>query len=318
MEQKEESGMDVPKGNTMDGCFTLAYERIKKYAPIALLSLVILLVLFQVARAAVYKIRPWERGLHVRGGKFLSIDEPGWHFQIPFVDTVIGVIVSEQLGEIEELAAMTSDEVTMDVSSIYTYRVTDPVQYRLEVLIPEEIVSRFVQATLRDVINTKSMGEVMHNRAGINQGLLEALRKKESQYGIEFVTVQLQSASPPSEVVIAIKDRMVAVERQEQSEIEATQMRTLADAEAYAKQKNADAEAYQLKTLSEVEAERIILMSKAELDAAKDLLNVLEGNQELAEQYFQLLIARELQESSKWIITGPGGFSPTLELSGSP
>ena len=318
MTYNDDPSDQVPEVNNKYGCFTLVYERIKKHAPIAVLSLVILLILLQVARAAVYKIRPWERGLHVRGGKFLSIDEPGWHFQIPFVDTVIGVIVSEQLGEIEELAAMTSDEVTMDVSSIYTYRVTDPVQYRLEVLKPEEIVSRFVQATLRDVINTKSMSEVMHNRAGINQGLLEALREKESQYGIEFVTVQLQSASPPSEVVSAIKDRMVAVERQEQSEIEATQMRTLADAEAYSTQKNADAEAYQLKTLSEAEAERIILISKAELDAAKDLLNVLGGNQELAEQYFQLLIARELQESSKWIITGPGGFSPTLELSGSP
>ena len=318
MEHNEESGTDVSKGNTMDGCFTLAFERIKKYAPIALVSLVILLILFQIARATVYKIRPWERGLHVRGGKFLAVDEPGWHFQIPFVDTVIGVIVSEQLGEIEQLAAMTSDEVTMDVSSIYTYRVTDPVQYRLEVLKPKEIVSRFVQATLRDVINTKSMSEVMHNRAGINQGLLEALREKESQYGIEFVTVQLQSASPPSEVVSAIKDRMVAVERQEQSEIEATQMRTLADAEAYSTQKNADAEAYQLKTLSEAEAGRIILMSKAELDAAKDLLSVLGGNQELADQYIQLLIAKELQENSKWIISGSGELSPTFEIPSTP
>ncbi len=318
MEQQEESGIDVPKGNTMDGCFTLVYERIRKYAPIAVLSLVILLILFQVARAAVYKIRPWERGLHVRGGKFLSIDEPGWHFQIPFVDTVIGVIVSEQLGEIEQLAAMTSDEVTMDVSSIYTYRVTDPVQYRLEVLNPEKIVSRFVQATLRDVINTRSMSEVMHNRAGINQGLIEALRKKESQYGIEFVTVQLQSASPPSEVVSAIKDRMVAVERQEQSEIEATQMRTLADAEAYSTQRKADADAYQIRTLSEAEAERIQLMSNAELEATNAILEVLGGNQELADQYIQLLIARELQENSKWIISSSGELSPTFEIPSTP
>ena len=318
MEQKEESGMDVPKGNTMDGCLTLAYERIKKYVPIALLSLVILLILFQIARAAVYKIRPWEKGLHVRGGKFLSVDEPGWHFQIPFVDTVIGVIVSEQLGEIEQLAAMTSNEVTMDVSSIYTYRVTNPVQYRLEVLNPEEIVSRFVQANLRDVINTKSMSEVMHNRAGINQGLLEALREKESQYGIEFITVQLQSASPPSEVVSAIKDRMVAVEKQEQAEVEATQMQILTDSEAYSTQKKADADAYQIRALAEAEADRIQLMSNVELEATNAILEVLGGNQELASQYIQLLIARELQENSKWIISGSGELSPTLEIPSTP
>ena len=178
MTASEDPSDQVPEGNNKYGCFTLVYERIKKHAPIAVLSLVILLILLQVARAAVYKIRPWERGLHVRGGKFISIDEPGWHFQIPFVDTVIGLIVSEQLGEIEQLAAMTSDEVTMDVSLIYTYNVTDPVQYQLEVLEPKPIISRFVQAILRDVINTKSMSEVMHNRADINQGLIEELRKK--------------------------------------------------------------------------------------------------------------------------------------------
>jgi regulator of protease activity HflC (stomatin/prohibitin superfamily) len=318
VEHNEESGMDVPKGNTMDGCFTLAFERIKKYAPIALLSLVILLILFQIARATVYKIRPWERGLHVRGGKFLAVDEPGWHFQIPFVDTVIGVTVSEQLGEIEQLAAMTSDEVTMDVSSIYTYRVTDPVQYRLEVLDPVKIVSRFVQATLRDEINTKSMSDVMHNRAEINQGLLSALREKESQYGIEFVTVQLQSASPPSEVVGAIKDRMVAVEKHEQAQTEALQMQTLADAEAYATEKRADAEAYQIYALAAAEAELIVLTSAAELEAAEAMLRVLEGKGELAEQYLQMMLAQELRENSKWIITGPGEFSPALDLLSSP
>ncbi|MCJ7568508.1 MAG: hypothetical protein MUO58_13290, partial [Anaerolineales bacterium] len=82
------------------GCLATLLDRVKKYAPLTVLVVIILGVLFSVARAAVYKIRPWERGLHVRGGRFIGVDEPGWHIQIPFVDTVIGVIVSEQLGEI--------------------------------------------------------------------------------------------------------------------------------------------------------------------------------------------------------------------------
>lgn len=168
-----------PEQNDKYGCFTMALERIRQYAVPAILILFIGLIFFQIARAAVYKIRPWERGLHVRGGKFVGIDEPGWHFQIPFVDTVIGVVVSEQLGEIEQLAAMTSDEVTMDVSLIYTYRVIDPVQYRLEVLNPKEIVSRFVQATLRDEINKRGMSDVMHDREELNLGLFNTLQKKE-------------------------------------------------------------------------------------------------------------------------------------------
>lgn len=300
------------------GCFITVQKLFTKYAAPGLFALIIIIVLFALARAAVYKIRPWERGLHVRGGRFIGVDEPGWHIQIPFVDTVIGVVVSEQYGEIEELAAITSDEVTMDVSLLYTYRVTDPKQYRLEVLDPKAIIDRFVQATLRDVINTKQMSEVMNNRPIINQDVVTSLQSEEDRYGIEFITVRLQSASPPAEVVAAIKDRMVSIQRQDQSEAEAGQVRTLADGEFYSAQKEADAEAYQITTLAEAEALSLEITSQAELAAMENLLDELLVRGDLAEDYIQLLIARELGENSKWIISGNGEINPLLEINGGP
>jgi membrane protease subunit HflK len=274
-------------------------------------------IAFSLARAAIYKIRPYERGLHLRGGRFIAIDEPGWHIQFPFVDTVITIMIIERSGEIEQLAAMTSDDVTMDVSLLYTYRVVDPVSYQLEVLDPDRIVMGFVKGTLRDVINTKTMAAVMHSRAEINSEVIEDLREKEAQYGIEFVLVQIQSASPPTEVVGAIKDRMVAGERQEQSLAEATQLRTIADSEFYAAQKQADGEAYQITKLAEAEAMQIALTSQAKQEAVRAMLEELKGRGDLAEQYIQVLIAQELQPNSKWIISG-GETTPVIELRGSP
>ena len=119
------------------GCLEWLYKN-------ALLIIILLLVggtLFSLTRAAIYKVRPYERGLHLRGGRFVGIDQPGWHMQIPFVDTVIQVIVIERSGTIDNLAVMTADDVTMDVSLLYTYRVADPVRYQLEVLDPELIVA---------------------------------------------------------------------------------------------------------------------------------------------------------------------------------
>ena len=71
---------------------------------------------------------------------------------------------------------MTSDDVTMDISVLYTYRVADPKKYALEVINPDRIVFEFVQGKLRDVVNTRKMDEVMHDRANINLELLNALR----------------------------------------------------------------------------------------------------------------------------------------------
>lgn len=294
------AGDSLRKNQFVRGCLNMLYKN-------ALLFIALFLVgatLFSLARAAVYKVRPYERGLHLRGGKFLGIDEPGWHVQIPFVDTVIQVIVIERSGTIDQLAAMTADDVTMDVSLLYTYRVVDPARYQLEVWDPEAIVSGFVQGTLRDVVNTRMMDEVMHSRAQINLEVFNILQEKEDQYGVEFILVQIQSASPPAEVVNAIKDRMVAVQLQEQAEAEASQQRTLADSQFYAAQKKAEGEAYQTTRLAEAQAE-----------ALRIILQELEAKGTLAEQYIQVLIAQELRQNSKWVISN-GETMPVIDFRG--
>ncbi len=276
-----------------------------KVAVIVIAAFIVGVTVLVVGRMAIYKIHPYERGLHLRGGRFIGEDQPGWHVQIPLVDTVIIVQVSERLGYVERIAAMTSDDVTMVVSLQYTYVVTDAPRYALEVSDPERIVFEFVQGKLRDVVNTKSMTEVMHSRAELNQEIMEVLKAKEEQYGVRFVTIQMQSASPPDEVVQAIKDRMVAVQRQEQAQAEAEQTKTLADAEFYAAQKRADAEAYQITKKAEAQqaAIRVIL---AELDKRGDI----------GQKYIEFMIAQELKENSKWIISGEG--TPIIDMRETP
>ncbi len=293
-------------------------DRLFKLATVALAAFIVLGLVVVIGRSAIYKIHEYERGLHLRGGQFVAVDGPGWHIQIPLVDTVIIVKVNERLGYVEQVPAMTSDDVTMDVSLQYTYRVTDPQRFALEVDDPERIIFEFVQGKLRDVVNTKEMTEVMHSRAEMNTEVMATLREKEAQYGVEFITVQIQSASPPEEVVTAIKDRMVAVQRQEQAQAEAAQRRTLADADFYTAQKQAEGAAYEITKMAEADAQRIALTSAAEREAMQSLLAGLQGKGALAEQYMQLLIAQELKENSKWIIGGNGEMAPVVELRTTP
>jgi len=292
------SQKEIKKANLAQGCL----DRLAKNALSILVVLVVSVILFSLARAAVYKIRPYERGLHLRGGKFINVDDPGWHTQIPFVDTVIIVNVIERSGTIDSLAAMTADDVTMDVSLLYTYKVVDPVRYQLEVWDPDAIVAGYVQGTLRDVVNTRHMDEVMHSRAEINTEVMAILQQKQGQYGVEFILVQIQNAAPPTEVVDAIKNRMVAVQLQEQAAAEADQQRTLADSQYYTAQKQADGDAYQTITLAEAQAE-----------ALRIILQELEDKGTLGEQYIQVLIAQALRENSKWIISD-GNTMPVIDF----
>ena len=289
-----------------------ALDRLYKAAVVTLAGLAVLAAVILVARAAIYKVHEYERGLHLRGGRFLAVQEPGWHVQIPLVDTVIIVTVSERLGYVDQIPAMTSDNVTMIVSLQYTYRVTDPQQYALQVDDPERIVFEFVQGKLRDVVNTKAMADVMNNRAIMNSEVLDALLEKEEQYGVQFVTVQMQDASPPEEVLQAIRDRMVAVQRQDQAQAEAAQRKTLADADLYASQKQAEADAYQITATAQAEADRMRLTAEAQQITIRSIMAELNGQGELGEKFIDLLIAQELKENSKWVIDGSG--SPVVDI----
>lgn len=308
--QPKETAPAPPAHNRFfSGCLT----KLTHNAAMILVVLIVFGSLFALARSAVYKIRPYERGLHLRGGKFIAVDQPGWHYKIPFVDTVIGVMTIERSGTIEKLAAMTADDVTMDISLLYTYRVVDPVQYQLEVLDPDRIVNGFVQGALRDLVNTRKMDDVLHLRADFNQQLLTSLQEKQQRYGIEFLLVQIQNASPPEEVVNAIKDKMVAVQLLEKATSDAEQNRTLADSEFYAAQKKAEGDAYQITRLAEAEAQQIALSSEARIKALQAILDELEGRGDLAKEYIQVLIAQELRQNSKWIISN-GSALPILNL----
>jgi len=269
---------------------------------VALAAIMVSTVLLLISQSAVYKIHEYERGLHLRGGRFLSVDEPGWHVQIPYVDTVIIVKVNERLGYVERISAVTADNLTMVVSLQYTYKVTNPRTYALAVDDPERILFEFVQGKLRDVANQQSMTAMMNNRATFNETMLTELRTKEQQYGVQFITVQIQSAEPPANVVSAIEDRMVAVQRQEQAQAEAAQQKVLADANFYAAQKQADAEAYQIKQRAAAQQESIRL-----------LLGALSQHPDIASKYLDYLMTQELKNNSKWVIGQPGS-APIIDL----
>jgi len=291
--------MPQPKpGRSIDALFKLAV--------IFLGAFVLAVTLLVVGRLAIYKIHPYERGLHLRGGMYLGTDQPGWHVQIPFWDTVMIVKVNERLGYVDQIAANTADNLSMVVSLQFTYRVTEPVRFALDVDDPERILFEFVQGRLRDVANTKTMAEMMRSRAEFNDEIMVQLRTKEAQYGVQFVTVQIQSATPPEEVIKAIKDRMVAQQRKEQAEAEAAQLHTQADAEFYAAQTRADAQAYQIKQIAAAQQESIRM-----------LLAQLSQHPEIANKYLDYMMAQELKSNSKWVIGGGG--NPIIDLrSGEP
>jgi regulator of protease activity HflC (stomatin/prohibitin superfamily) len=124
---------------------------------------------------------------------------------------------------------------------------------------------------------------------------------------VQFITVQMQNASPPDEVVNAIKDRMVAVEKQNQAQAEAVQTKTLADAKFYAAQKEADAEAYRVEKMAAAEAMSTQKAAEAKKAAMQLILGELEAHPSVAADYLRLMTVEALSQNSKWILGDSDG-----------
>ena len=73
----------------------------------------------------------------------MGIDEPGWHFQIPFVDTVIGLNIVERPDVIDKLAAMTADALSDSVEYAQKAGMNDYVTKPVKQEALEKVLLRF-------------------------------------------------------------------------------------------------------------------------------------------------------------------------------
>ena len=264
-----------------------------KLVTIAIVLIVAANVVIGLGRGTVDIITQEYKGLYMRMGRYVRTVEPGLHLKIPIVDQIIRVNVRERQGYIQHVDAMTEDNVIMRVSLQYTFEVTDPVKYRLEMDDPDNIILEFVQGKLRDIVNTITMAEVMQQRQELGQSMTDALAAKESHFGIHFLLIQVQGTYPPPEVEEAIKQSMVAEQRTVAAEQEARQKEIIADADFYEAQKRTDASKYEIEETAAAKKESINM-----------LLGELSEKSELGEKYLEYMIAQELKNNSKWIISG--------------
>ena len=256
-----------------------------------------------LARGVIDIVPQDRQGLHMRLGRYVQTLAPGPHLKIPIIDRIIGVPVKERQGYIKHVDAMTEDNVIMKVSLQYTYEVTDPKRYRLEVYDAGTIIRELVQGRLRDVVNATSMNDIMKKRMELGQQIRENLAAKEGDFGIHFLLIQVQGSYPPPEVQEAIKQRMVTEQFTVAAREKATQTKITADAQLYQAQRSSEAAGFQIEETA-----------KAQKKSIRMLLDELSKHEALGQKYLEYLISQELKENSKWIISGD--TVPQMHLDG--
>ena len=167
-------------------------------------------VLFWVAFSGIKIIRPFERGVVERLGKYYATAEPGLRLILPFIDRLVRVDMREAVIDVPPQEVITSDNVVVSVDAVVYYEATDP--RRLTYNITDFILAvvKLAQTNLRNVVGDMQLDEALTSRDTINTRLREILDDATDKWGIRVVRVEIQRIDPPVDVMASMHEQMKA------------------------------------------------------------------------------------------------------------
>jgi regulator of protease activity HflC (stomatin/prohibitin superfamily) len=249
-------------------------------------------------------IRPTQRAVVERLGKYRKFANPGFHWIIPVIDHMIKVDTTENMVDIPPHEIITEDNLNAKVDMMIYYQVKkdeDNVKRSLyEVSDFQSQIIALAQTTARNVIGGMAFKDVNSQRATLNARLAEILRKETDKWGVEVVRVEMKEIIPPADVQETM-NMVIKAENSKRSAID------------FATAKETEADGNRRAMIKEAEGKKQAAILEAEGQAqAFDLINEsFTGNAQLLKQYE--VTQKALQDNSKIILTDKG-ISPQLFL----
>ena len=223
--------------------------------------IVLAVVIFIIAATGLKIIRPWEKGLIERLGKYQKTADSGLTLIIPFLDRILKVDMREQVHDVPPQAVITKDNVVVEVDAVVYYEVTDPVKVTYNVANFYTAATKLAQTNLRNLVGDMALDESLTSREVINTQLRQILDDATDKWGVKVTRVELQRIEPPADVTEAMHRQMKAerIRRAMILEAEGAKRSAIlkAEGEAEAIKKVAEANKYEKLTVAKGEAEAI-------------------------------------------------------------
>lgn len=224
-------------------------------------------IIFFFAATSLKIVRPWEKGLVERFGRYQRTVSSGLNFVFPFIEKIRRIDSREQVVDVPPQSVITKDNVVVDVDAVVYYEVTDPVKVAYNVANFYLAATKLAQTNLRNLIGDLALDESLTSREVINTKLRMILDEATDKWGTKVTRVELQRIEPPSEVVDSMHRQMKA-ERERRAmilEAEGHKQSVILKAEGDAEsiKKVADASKYQKITIAQGEAESISIVFNA-------------------------------------------------------
>ncbi len=281
-----------------------------------LILAVFALLLFIVAFSSIKIVRPYQRGVVERLGRYKATVEPGLRIILPFVDRMLRVDMREQVVEVPPQEVITSDNGVVTVYAVVYHEATDAQRLMYNIANFELAVTKLAQTNLRNLIGDMDLDAALTSSAKINTHLRDILDDATDTWGVRVVRVEIQRIDPPPDVVTSMHHQMQAERTRRAVVTEALGVReaavTRAEGDKQAAVLEATGQAEAVQRLADAERYRQIAVAEGEAEATRNVYKAIHDGDPSPD-----LVAIKYLEALRVVANGQATkiFLPT-ELSG--
>ncbi len=159
----------------------------------------------------------YERAVIYRFGKVHRVGGPGWALIWPIIETYDHVDLRVKTIDVPKQRVVTRDGVEVIVDAVVYLKVKKDNQSVVNSVIEVENYVQasqlFITSSLRDVIGSMDLSEVISNIEGINAKIKENLEKVSKSWGITIESIEIQSVDIPESVLNAMHEQKASVQQ---------------------------------------------------------------------------------------------------------
>lgn len=189
---------------------------------IAQMPLIVTIVLALIGIFLGYSVKmaqQWEKAVILRLGKLYAVKGPGLFILVPIIDQVAMWIDQRiRTSEFSAEQALTRDTVPVNVDAIVFWMVHDAERAALEIANYNSAVERVAQTSLREMIGSAMLSELLSERKEADATLKATIGAKTAEWGVTVNSVEIRDVAIPSNLQDAMS-RQAQAERERQARV---------------------------------------------------------------------------------------------------
>ena len=168
--------------------------------------------------SAIWIFREYERGVVFFLGRFQKVAGPGLVLIIPAIQKVVRVDLRTVVLEVPTQDVISRDNVSVKVSAVIYFRITDPQNSVIEVKDYLNATSQLAQTTLRSVLGKHELDDMLSEREKLNADVQQALDAQTNSWGIKVSNVEIKQIDLTETMIRAIA-RQAEAERERRAKV---------------------------------------------------------------------------------------------------